>query len=82
MLAYIGSSIWLLLLIGLVVGLLPIWFLWRIIDRTGLVGAMALLSLLPGGFLVVLGVVAFSEWPNMPSAPERIPPQWTPGQPG
>ena len=61
-----GSFLVLLLLIALAVAILPIWFLWRIIDRTGLVGGMALLTLIPGGFLIVLGVVAFSDWPNLP----------------
>ncbi len=61
-----GSTLALLLLIVLALALLPIWFLWRIIDRTGLVGAMALLTLIPGGFLIVLGVVAFSDWPSLP----------------
>lgn len=61
-----GSFLVLVLLIALAVAILPIWFLWRIIDRTGLVGGMALLTLIPGGFLIVLGVVAFSDWPNLP----------------
>ncbi|HEY5427385.1 MAG TPA: hypothetical protein VIJ77_12615 [Candidatus Tumulicola sp.] len=83
MLASIGPSIVPIVLIALAIGLLPIWFLWRIIDRTGLVGPMALLCFLPGGFVIVLGVVAFSDWPSMQAAQARpIPPQWTPGQPG
>lgn len=80
MLGDIGPSLLFLLLCALALGFLPIWFLWRIIDRVGLVGPMALLCFIPGGFMVVLGVLAFSEWPNLPTN-TRIPPQWTPGQP-
>jgi hypothetical protein len=77
---YSAPSLVLLVLVGLAVAFLPIWFLWRIIDRVGLVGPMALLCFIPGGYLVVLGVLAFSNWPNLSDAPRAIPPQWTPGQ--
>jgi hypothetical protein len=79
MLAYIGPSIVLLAVLGLALALLPIWFLWRIVDRVGLVGPMALLCFIPGGLAIVLGVVAFSEWPNLPPSTRVIPPQWKPG---
>ena len=55
-----------LLLIGLVLGILPIWFLWRALDRAGLVGAMSLLCLIPLGVYIVLGMLAFAPWPNLP----------------
>jgi tetratricopeptide (TPR) repeat protein len=39
-----------------------IWALWRVLDRAGLQGPLALLALIPGGFLVVLCILAFSAW--------------------
>jgi hypothetical protein len=44
---------------------LPIWFLWRALDRAGLPGEISLLHLLPLGFVVVLGILAFMEWPRL-----------------
>jgi hypothetical protein len=43
----------------------PIWFIWRALQRAGLAGPLALLWLVPFGQLVVLGILAFSEWPNL-----------------
>jgi hypothetical protein len=53
--------------LGALFGILPIWFSWRALERTGLSGAVALLWLVPGGFLVVLGILAFAQWPRLPS---------------
>ena len=36
---------------------------WRIIKRAGLKPALALLTLIPGGMLVLLWVIAFAKWP-------------------
>lgn len=77
---YNAPTLVLVALFALALGLLPIWFLWRIIDRVGLVGPMALLCFVPGGFAIVLGVLAFSDWPNLTAAPRTIPPQWTPNR--
>lgn len=54
------------ILIGVVLILamnaLIIWALWRVLDRAGLQGPLALLALIPGGFLVCLCILAFSAW--------------------
>lgn len=61
-------------LLALVVGLIVYWLIalvvlivptWRICDRAGFSGALALFHLLPGiGSLIVLAVLAFGTWPN------------------
>ncbi len=43
----------------------PIWFTWRALDRAGLAGPLALIGLIPFGIFVVLGILAFAEWPNL-----------------
>ncbi|MGC8485773.1 MAG: hypothetical protein ACP5O6_09100 [Candidatus Baltobacteraceae bacterium] len=58
---FVGS----LALFVLVLAILPIWFLWRALDRAGLAGPLALISLIPFGLFVVLGILAFAEWPNL-----------------
>jgi hypothetical protein len=65
-LALIETPIFLGFWLLLIFAVLPIWFLWRALDRAGLVGAMALLSLIPFGIFVVMGVLAFAPWPNLP----------------
>ena len=38
---------------------------WRICRRAGLKPALSLLTLIPGGILVLLWVIAFARWPAM-----------------
>jgi hypothetical protein len=45
---------------------LPLWFGWVALNRAGLAGPIALLALVPFGLAVVLGILAFAEWPNLP----------------
>lgn len=48
-----------------------IWFLWRALARAGLPGAIALVSIVPLGFFVVLGVLAFADWPTLRKAQQQ-----------
>ena len=59
--------------LAVVLIVLPIWFLWRALDRAGLPGEISLLHLLPLGFVVVLGILAFMDWPSSarPAEPLR-----------
>src|SRR5215470_12967612 len=42
---------------------LSIWFFWRVLEKAGFNGALALLGLIPGlGVLIILCILAFSEW--------------------
>jgi hypothetical protein len=42
---------------------LSVWFFWRILEKAGFSGALALLALIPGlGVLIILCILAFSEW--------------------
>jgi hypothetical protein len=50
---------------ALVVGFLPLWFLWRAFRRAGLPEPLALLALVPGGIFVALGILAFADWPAL-----------------
>jgi len=39
---------------------------WRVMTRVGIAPALSLLLLIPGvGFLAVLFVIAYSDWPGM-----------------
>lgn len=54
------------LLSSVLVSLLLVIPLWRVFGRTGLHPALSLLVFIPVlGFLIVLGVLAFSRWPNV-----------------
>ncbi len=54
--------VWMLVILAVVVFF--IWLYWRILDKAGLQGPLALLNLIPGiGNLIVLLILAFSEWP-------------------
>jgi thiol:disulfide interchange protein len=67
MLAIIDAPIILgLLLVGVPLLILPIWFAWVALDRAGLSGALSLLILVPFGIVIVLGILAFAKWPNLP----------------
>jgi len=50
---------------SILLAVVPIWFTWRALDRAGLAGPLALVSLIPFGLFVVLGILAFAEWPNL-----------------
>ncbi|MHB8177545.1 MAG: hypothetical protein ACYDA5_05265 [Vulcanimicrobiaceae bacterium] len=59
-----GGLMLLWMVIGLAFFVFFIWLYWRILDKAGLQGPLALLNLIPGlGNLVVLLILAFSEWP-------------------
>lgn len=45
------------------IALLTIIPLWRIFRRAGKAPALSLIVLVPAGFLVCLGILAFSRWP-------------------
>lgn len=69
LLAFIDVPIILGVLVLVVpLGIVPVWFLWRILDRAGLAGPLALLWLVPLGSLIILGLLAFSDWPRLPKA--------------
>ncbi len=72
MLAFIDAPIILsILLTSIILAILPIWFTWRALDRAGLAGPLALIGVIPLGVFVVLGILAFAEWPNLHSQSER-----------
>jgi hypothetical protein len=62
-----------MLFVGIPFLILPIWFAWVALDRAGLPGALSLLTFVPFGIVIVLGILAFAKWPNIPR-PAR--PQW------
>jgi hypothetical protein len=72
-----------------------IFLFWRICTKAGLAGALSLLILIPGiGFLILLCILAFSEWkvvpvpdspyypppPSYPPPPQVYPPPPPPAQ--
>lgn len=66
-----------LLLFSIVIGhilvaLLLIIPTWRICQRAGFSGALALFHLVPLiGSFIVMGILAFSDWPNGEAGPQR-----------
>jgi hypothetical protein len=48
---------------------LPVWFLWRVVSKTGRNPWMSLLYLIPAGEFVLLALLAFQEWPALKSVP-------------
>jgi hypothetical protein len=64
-LAEYPSAQYIILLVAAVIGLLPMWFLWRAFKRAGLPAPIALLTLVPGGIFIALGILAFAEWPAL-----------------
>ncbi len=57
------------LFFGLVVSACLIFLFWRIFTKAGLAGPLSLLVLVPGiGVLIVLCILAFSEWRVVPAA--------------
>lgn len=55
-----GGGHWLVMLLGAVVVLVPFW---KIFSRAGFSGWLSLLMLVPLINLIVLYVIAFSNWP-------------------
>ncbi|MBN2190189.1 MAG: hypothetical protein JW728_03165 [Candidatus Aureabacteria bacterium] len=50
-----------ILLLGMIVLVVVIW--WRIISKTGYPGALSLLMFVPVANVVLIFILAFSEWP-------------------
>ncbi len=52
---------WLVVLVVLAIIIIPYW---RILPRAGIPGWVSLVSIIPGGALVLLWVLAFKRWPG------------------
>jgi hypothetical protein len=60
----IGGTI-VLVILSLFAVALPIFCFWRICEKAGYSGAMALLALIPGiGMIILILILAFGTWPN------------------
>jgi hypothetical protein len=68
MLAAIGTFWLLFLVIGLLIAAFLIYCFWRILEKAGYPGALALLNLIPLGHVVLLIWFAFAEWPTLQRA--------------
>jgi uncharacterized membrane protein YhaH (DUF805 family) len=71
------------LFFGLAVAAFVIFLFWRILTKAGLSGPLALLVLVPGiGWIIVLCILAFSDW-NVTSvaAAPYYPPVYPPPAP-
>jgi len=68
------------LFFGLAIMAFFIFLFWRILVKAGLAGPLALLTLFPGiGPLIVLCIIAFSEWRVVPVPPQAYyPPNYPP----
>jgi uncharacterized membrane protein YhaH (DUF805 family) len=69
--------------VGFAVFAFGIFLFWRILTKAGLSGPLSLLVLIPGvGWIIVLCILAFSDWPVAPvaSAP-YYPPSYPPPPP-
>jgi uncharacterized membrane protein YhaH (DUF805 family) len=54
-------------LIGLAVTAFFIFLFWRILTKAGMSGPLSLLILIPGiGYIIVLCILAFSQWSVIP----------------
>jgi tetratricopeptide (TPR) repeat protein len=60
------------LVLILALNALIIWALWRVLERAGLQGPLALLALIPFGFFVCLCILAFSAWSVRPRDPTAL----------
>jgi hypothetical protein len=74
----------LMMVVGVAILIIP---LWRICTKAGLAGPLSLIALLPGiGQLIVLYVIAFSDWKVVPLTalpyPLGYPPPYPPPGPG
>jgi uncharacterized membrane protein YhaH (DUF805 family) len=81
------------MLFGLIVLAFGIFLFWRIFTKAGLAGPLSLLVLVPAvGWIIVLCILAFSDWrvapiaaapyypPNYPPPPSAYPPAAPPSQ--
>ncbi len=80
--AAMGTVFSIIVVIGLVATALFIWFYWRIFQKAGFSGALALLNLVPYvGNLICVLILAFGEWPSaqsqIQSRPTYSPPSTT-----
>ncbi len=73
-----------LVIIGLILFL--IWIYWRIFEKAGFSGALALLTLIPGiGHLICMLILAFSRWPiedRIAAMSRQVVPPMPPASPG
>ncbi len=58
------------ILLLLIVYVFPIVCFWKILPRAGMASWISLACLIPLGMFVLLGVLAFKEWPDNHSSPE------------
>ena len=55
-------------LFALAIGVFFIYLIWRVFTKAGLAGPLSLLILVPGvGVIIVLCILAFSEWNVVPA---------------
>jgi uncharacterized membrane protein YhaH (DUF805 family) len=67
----IAGMMGMFLLVGLVFTAFFIFLFWRILTKAGLSGPLALLILIPGiGYIIVLCILAFSDWQVVPAPPQ------------
>jgi hypothetical protein len=56
------------MLFGLAIAAFGIFLFWRILTKAGLAGPLALIVLFPGiGWIIVLCILAFSDWRVIPA---------------
>jgi uncharacterized membrane protein YhaH (DUF805 family) len=61
------------MLFGVAIAVFAIFLFWRILTKAGLAGPLALLILVPAvGWIIVLCILAFSDWRVVP-APQSYP---------
>lgn len=58
-------------LVGLAIVIVPVWFICR---KAGFSPWLSLLNIVPLGGLILLYILAFSEWRVVPAAPSGWPP--------
>ena len=62
------------ILIGVVIVIIPMWFIWK---KAGFSPWLSILSIIPAVNLIMLYVLAFTEWKVVPVAqPMYQPPQY------
>ena len=58
-------EILIILFISVVMGIIPAIAFWRICVKAGFPGPLALLALIPPGFIALLFHLAFADWPAL-----------------
>jgi hypothetical protein len=67
------------LVVGIVCVAIVIIPLWKICTKAGLSGPLSLLTIIPFGMLIVLYVIAFSQWKIAPTSDTVVyPPAYPP----